>query len=313
MTTDGKITLICPTYERHDYLRRSVCFWSKYEHINVCYADGSSKAFDFEWSKYPNIQYVHSATSYASRVMSMLRGIKTPYVSLLCDDEYFVPSALDSCAAFLDNHDDYVSCTGRSVGFYRTGRNLTFTTQYPKLLNRSLSSDSPFDRVVSHFSDYTPAHLYALTRTNVMVRALCASFGSDLQIFALFELIVEFIVASAGKSYVLPELYWLRSFEAPPIRNMGDSHFDTDKLFERWWNSDDSDLESSKEAFLLYLSAASNNLLLPEQVSTVFSAYVQYKACKPKPKSFYSSIFSPMERFLQNVLPNAIVNDLKCL
>ena len=66
---------------------------------------------------------------------------------------------------------------------------------------------------MKHFSAYCPAHCYAVTRSDdfkfIMTQAL--SFSYD--IYAIIELIQEFLIVSRGKSIVLPILYWLRSHE----------------------------------------------------------------------------------------------------
>lgn len=306
-----RLTLLCPTYERHHYLARSAKFWSNYKDISVRYADGSIAPLGIDWSKYSNIHYLHSRTSFASRILKISEGIESPYVCLLCDDEYFIPSALGTCVDFLDSNPDYVACMGRAIGFRRFGSNLRFTRQYPKLYNRTLSSKEPYERLISHFSDYTPAHIFAVTRSEVFVNAIRASFNIDLKIFALFELIEEFLVASAGRTCVLPELYWLRSFEAPPIRNIGESDFDLDKLFGNWWLNDDAAMQSERAVLISHLVSSTETSLSSEQVSNIFAAYVQGTSSITASITLYSQLRASVANVVRNFAPDSMISLLK--
>lgn len=84
---------------------------------------------------------------------------------------------------------------------------------------------------------------------------------------------VEFLVAVAGKSIVLPVLCWLRSYEAPALRNTGDLSMDPRKRFYHWWCSKESELE--RENFCKYLSAGSCGVVDEVEVRRVFDFYVQ--------------------------------------
>ena len=65
--------------------------------------------------------------------------------------------------------------------------------------------------------------------------AIKAALAVELDVYAIFELSTELLVLAAGKSTVLPALYWLRSFEVPPLRNTGDIALNPSKTFAHWW------------------------------------------------------------------------------
>jgi len=269
------LTLICPTVGRHKYVERSVRFWSGRNEFYLLYIDGSTDPLRLDWDIHKNITYIHREGSYADRVLSILDIINTPYACMICDDEFFIPSALKVCLEFLDSHPDYVACSGRSVGFSRYLRSVVFRDQYPLLHNRDLDEDAPVDRLSTHFKAYVPAHLYAVTRTDVFKKSIKCALKTELDLYALFELVEEFMVVAQGKSCVIPHLCWLRSFEEPPIRNNGDTYFDPSKGFTKWWLELGYIAIKSRLEFCDRLATTTNYTLTASQVYDVFDSYVQ--------------------------------------
>lgn len=192
---------------------------------------------------------------------------------MIGDDEFYVPSALQACVDFLEQHSNYVSCMGRAIGFSRLQDKIVLRPQYPRLKDRDLSDNAAVNRLASHFSSYVPMHCYAVTRTDVFRFAMEAALSIELDIFAIFELVEEFLVVAAGKSIVLPVLYWLRSHEAPPLRNTGDLSLDPSKRFDHWWQTKESERE--KKDFCKYLSTASCGVVCERDVEKVFDCYCE--------------------------------------
>ncbi len=124
------------------------------------------------------------------------------------------------------------------MGFSRQRNRVAIKQQSPLLNDRRLSSEVPLNRLTEHFSAYIPAHWYSATRSEIFKKCLGQSLEINLDLFAIFELVEEFLVVSAGKTCVLPELYWLRSKEAKGIRNTGDERLDPRKRFDAWWLDD---------------------------------------------------------------------------
>lgn len=309
-----KLTLICPTYQRHHYLERSCRFWGNRIELCVLYADGSEYSFPSANVQSENIQYFHQPVSIHQRLLNMLELVKTPYVCMLGDDEFYIPSSLNSCVEFLDTHSDYVACMGRAVGFSNRGGNAVFSCQYPKLHDRDLESELPFRRLIDHFSAYVPAHCYAVTRVDVFREAMTKALSCNLDIFAIFELIEEFIVVSNGKTCVLPELYWLRSHEAPPIRNTGDLSLDPSKSFNKWWVSEEPSAIAERLAFCDELALVTDCGLTHEEVESVFECYV--KNTSRSQISLGRRIRSAIFKAIKSVAPTSFVdriNEVKFL
>lgn len=275
MMAKSQLTLICPTYNRDFYLLRSAAFWSRCDGVVVIYVDGSDSPCSSSFLKSSNIIYLHLPASVQERVRVALSLIETPYAALIGDDEFFIPSALRSCVSYLNAHSDYSACMGRAIGFYRKKQSIKFRSQYSLLEGAIHDSVDPLERLSSHFSSYVPSHSYAVTRTSVLRKALGTALNNRIDVFAIGELIHEFMILAQGKTRVLSNLYWLRSHEVPPIRNSGDISLDTTKPFVGWWLSGESSLVLERSTFCDELASATNGTIDTNEVSGIFSCYVK--------------------------------------
>lgn len=268
-----RLTLICPSLERHHYLERSCRFWGDRDDVCVLYADGSQSQLELLHVNASNLRYSHRPIGYQERLLWLIDQVDTPYICVLSDDEFYLPSALNLCVDFLDEHPDYVSCMGRAIGFSRLNDKIALLQQYPRLRDRDLSDAVTLNRLETHFSSYVPSHFYAVTRTDIFRNAIKAAFAIELDVYAIFELSTELLIVAAGRSIVLPALYWLRSHEAPPLRNTGDLALDPSKRFVHWWQN--MEFERQKKTFCKHLSAASSNVVDEDNVRKIFDCYVE--------------------------------------
>jgi hypothetical protein len=198
---------------------------------------------------------------------------------------------------------------GRAIGFSRRDNKTVFRSQYPRLQARNLASEAPFHRLTEHFAAYVPAHCYAVTRTDVFKEVMGRALQYKLDLFAIFELIGEFLVVSKGKTCVLPELYWLRSHEAPPIRGTGDRSLNPSKRFDHWWLSQDPSITTERLAFCSELALATHGTVTHEEVVSVLDCYVK-NAYGRKPASG-SWMRDAIIKRIKSVAPEPIVNGLK--
>lgn len=297
------LTLLCPSFERHHYLERSCRFWGDRSDVFVLYADGSQSPLETAATNAPNLRYLHQPIGLKQRLLGLLDLVHTPYVCMMGDDEFYIPSSLQNCVEFLESHSDYVSCMGRAIGFSRLQDKIVLSPQYPRLRDRDLSDSGALNRLESHFSPYVPAHSYAVTRTEVFRAAMQPALANKLDVFAIGELIHEFLVVAAGKSIVLPVLYWLRSHEAPPLRNTGDLSLDPSKRFDHWWQNEK--LIAEKKDFCQYLSEASCGSIDAVEVEQVFNFYVDRKYGQASGKS------RSLSHRLKQTLPDSLKKPLR--
>lgn len=190
------------------------------------------------------------------------------------DDEYYILSALRKCVSFLDKNPDYSSCMGRAIAFARTENEICLAQEYPLLRGRRLSASAPGERIIHHFTSYAPSHVYAVTRTDVFLNGISHAWSFASDIFAIEEIIHEFIVAASGKTCVLPFLYWLRSREVPPVREASISGAPERKEFDEWWLSDEPEKHLAREEFCSMLIQASANQVSRADINLAFDSYV---------------------------------------
>lgn len=213
------LTLIMPTYNRHKYAKRSINFWSD-TNVNLIVLDGSVNPLELNFTSklLPSVKYVHSQDSWIDRIVLGSNLAATPFVMLICDDEFYSPSALDLFINKLTLDESINSVNGIAVAFYPFARRLYFRRIYKDFKDASIELDDPIKRVEAHMTSYAITGLYGMHRTkifkkNVEVAKLCSVLADP----ASFELGFEIANSYQGKTRIMPIVSWLKSMENPPI------------------------------------------------------------------------------------------------
>lgn len=210
----SNFTLIIPSYERPKYIERLVEYWSNIP-INVHILDGSKKSIA-ETLNLPEtglINYHHLPVSIEERFLFAEGLITTPFSALLSDDEFFLPSALESCIAFLQVNSLYVSCTGCSIGFDWRAQKVTAIHSYPDHRGIDISCDNAFARMEKLMSNYQLICLWAVVRSDVLKASLRGMGSLKASCAGVVEIQNALITVSYGGCKVLDEVLWLRSYE----------------------------------------------------------------------------------------------------
>lgn len=235
-----KLTLLLLSYERQSFVIRSMKYWSD-KNVRLIVLDGSSQRIEPEiiekFNINKNIYYEHCVSSYVQRISIAKSLIKTEYVTLIGDDEFFIPSTVERCINELDKNIELVSCIGTAVGFYPLDGNVYGKPKYPKLLDYKIFHNDPQERVKNHMRDYVPSLIYGITRAHNWKIAASSYTDEEFPVFAMFELQMEIILSFSGKSKVIPNLMWLRSGnESKKIINKERSLIPTN-TFPKWWQN----------------------------------------------------------------------------
>ena len=122
--------------------------------------------------------------------------IRTPFVMMVDNDDFIIPSGVERCIDFLSAHEDYVCCGGGVAGFALkensspTLQNLTgpinrLAYRYsPNYKSRDLAASSLSERVLDGYADYMTTY-YNVFRTAAMATICreCAEMNfSDLEV-----------------------------------------------------------------------------------------------------------------------------------
>ena len=276
-----KLTIIIFSFNRHKYLRRTIKYWALYN-VKLLVIDGSDVRLEDPSLNIKNIKYIHDQKSMYDRLLSSINYIDTEFVILGCDDEFYLPSALSACIEFLTKESSFFSCGGRSIGFGTSneGKEIFGYEQYSKFRNLCLDHDSALNRIVNHFNNYVPAHMYSVMRYNKW-KIICKSvFEKEYNFFAAMELQIEFLAAVSGKSKIIPELMWMRNKEVPGIRGTSASTTPTFTI-DQWWY--DKRFKKEKEDFLYRMKKACDELLSDQNfqfteniIARLFEIYINY-------------------------------------
>ena len=179
----NKLTIVIVSYNRQKYLKRIIKFWSNYK-VNILIVDGSSNKLEDDFTNHKNLTYIHSQKNLFERYMKSVDFIRTEFVILACDDEFYLPSALRSCINFLLLNPSYSSCGGRAIGFRTKEKKIFGIRQYLKLKDFDLIDNNAKVRAHTHFSAYVPAHFYSVIKTNIWKIVISNVFKKNL-IFVL--------------------------------------------------------------------------------------------------------------------------------
>lgn len=212
------LTLIFLTFNtRHRLLLRSLKHYKdKTLVIYILDASATSIAVDEITASLGSTKFVYHLLPFKTvgeRLHYIAGAVKTRYVALHCDDEFYSLDALAEIVNFLNDNVDYVSCMGFAIGFVEKKTVVTLHTVYPELLEASLSSPLPLERAHQLARRYSCSSFYAVNRTESWVRAISLSVRIDrsIKIFAISEYIFELAMAIEGKRRVLNKLYWFRN------------------------------------------------------------------------------------------------------
>lgn len=144
-------TLIIPTHNRHEYLKRSMVYYDKLN-AKVIYADSSVEPYDYP-VKGGNILYLHlPGQTFAQKILySLNEFVNTEYVALCADDDFILIESLYEAYNVVLENTEISTIVGRRLWF-----NEYFEGHYLELSN-NMQSDvygSLEERTKNFFNNY---------------------------------------------------------------------------------------------------------------------------------------------------------------
>jgi glycosyltransferase domain-containing protein len=311
------LTIVIPTYNRHKYLLRSIHYWSNYD-VNVLVIDGGDSKLDqlYLSSLSPNISYHYVPIGFLKRLEIASNLIKTKYCILLGDDEFFIPSALNSAIKALEKDSELVACCGQSVNFW-PGKIASWTSKdvvllshisYPERKGYLISQNTPYKRMLEHMTDYSPTSIYSVIRTPDWKKVVSIIAKKEFNAYGIFELQFEMAIAYLGKIKVLDELFWLRSAENGNIQG-ADISLQIENSFESWWV--DPDKFTERQEFLqITADGLSDNVNsdadIIKYLEESLKAYLKFSNAR-QPTSFMNiknALFFNLSENIQTIIKN---------
>ena len=296
-----KLTIIIPTCQRQKFVIRTMQYWSG-KGPKVILLDGSEKGLDRNILKHiqSNVIYIHNPVGVYERIFLAISLVDTEYVMLGSDDEFYILSALNSCLTRLSLDSKFVACCGRAVGFKWYNNSVVGYNIYPNFKDLILDNSNSLDRLIKHFSNYVPAHIYAVCRASVWKNAAQMILSKEYNFYAASELQMEFLLVYAGRTLVIPELMWMRSGENPQNYNTSKSIIPS-LTFHKWWFDEKNRKE--KEDFIARMEFACkqiskiNKKYYDPKIQNVFEIYL-----KSERIFILFKFYSYLPNFLRNMI-----------
>jgi len=155
---------------------------------------------------------------YLEKIYKALSTVKTPYVILADDDDFFIPSGIEESLIFLDNNEDFSICGGRHGGIFNETFSIYLEGEYTL-------KDSPYsieginnpdclDRVSEHLKNYA-SNYYDVHRTEQLTRCFKEVAELNLSDLYLVEIYCQVSSLINGKSKKLNTSYLVRQHNNP--------------------------------------------------------------------------------------------------
>lgn len=200
----NNFTLIIPTHNRHQYLKRSIEYF-KYLQADVIYCDSSFNKYDGEL--YPNVKYLHFPDKkFPEKILDALSVINTDFVALCADDDFIVIQSLHKGLSFLENNKNFKTIRGKYVSF-----NDVFDGHYYRM-NQELPNDIDlgYEKNTEKFFQNYCQILWAMYDKEVLMRAFQiineAKFNND----NFIELVIGACACHEGGIKFLDEIWGVR-------------------------------------------------------------------------------------------------------
>lgn len=215
------LTLIIPTYNRPNFLKRILSYYSSYDiKFNIIIVDSSipsnKKLNKKILSFFPqlNILYLdHFSPKLAPhyKYAEMVKYVKSKYVCFCPDDDFIVPNGIKEAVDFLEKNSDYAAAHGTYISFYVYinsfgSKNFWWKFVYPY---NSIASPNPTRRLISHLTNYYQV-LWAVRKTDVVKQAYKGFLKSKVDPYLFGELLPDMLSLIYGKMKRLNNFYAAR-------------------------------------------------------------------------------------------------------
>lgn len=232
------LSVVVPSYCRQDFLLRQLVYWHG-SNVELFLLDGSPDPLDDAVIKalesLKGRHYIHNPVGFAGRVSGLIPELTRPYVVMLGDDEFHLPSGLISAVEVLQHNPEFVGCIGQSLRFYQfNGGSSTAYGRGYEHLNYGVTQIDVKQRFVGAMKNYNAATCYAVlkraTWSNSWGELLPVSCKDVLEVQQALETYID------GKFTTVDAVYWMRSDENISIRDEQDFK---PLSFSEWWSSKD--------------------------------------------------------------------------
>ena len=221
---------------------------------------------NYEYVRYPPDR---SYPDYYAKIADALGRVRTPYVAMADNDDFFFADALGEAVRFLSAHPDYVTCGGQGAIFWVLpspssvdegllyGNNVEWKCTRE---TRSIDGDSARERMRAQAVSTADTFFYDVKKTGEARKHFEIVRDLGPKDLFIFEQVVCFLTAIAGKAKRLDTLYLARQNNSPA--SSGGTHA---QRFGDWFGR--MLVESWSEDFTKFVNVASAFLAASDGIS----------------------------------------------
>ena len=216
----ARLTVIIPTISRPSFVRRQIRYWSALN-AQVRILDGATDPIDLSdfQSIPPHVRYIHRPVRFNERLAGAGSLIETEFACLLPDDEFFLPTGINTCIEHLDKNPNLIGAVGKVLQFFVDQGEFKAFEDYQYWKNFSQPDSASAEGRVRQVVPPNKAHKiqFAILRSEIWKKIFTTSYCDFYSTGYLYERMLNLHAAVLGESVVLDTLLWMRSMENPPI------------------------------------------------------------------------------------------------
>lgn len=221
------LTLIIPTFNRPELLRRTLWFVRRASDAPIIVTDASDSIRAEQNAR--TCTAIGGATrhlsipspedpegkirNYRDRLVEAIRRVRTPHVTMCADDDFILMRAARRCADFLERDDGFIACHGLYAGFQSNMAGIEVASMVYQA--PSIDADEVSARLMQLYSQYE-ATFYAVYRVPIQER-IFEAIPTDLEKFLQVEATQSALTAATGRVKRLDDLYYLRNLGVAPL------------------------------------------------------------------------------------------------
>ncbi len=209
-------TLIIPSHNRHNYLRRSAAYFKSLD-CDVIYCDSSHISYDGSFA--PNMKYLHlPETTFAEKILIALEYVATDFVALCADDDFIMVDALYKGVNILEQFSDFKTIIGCNIGFHENFDNNFYFKNKPVL---GEVNNKPCINAKIFFKNYQQV-LWGLYDKQIVERSFTIIKKAEFENDNFIELVLGGIACYMGGIKVLEDVWSVRELSSQ--LHWGDKH-----------------------------------------------------------------------------------------
>ena len=229
----SRCTVVILCYERHEFLKRAISYWSKIN-VKILVIHNSKKKLSLEFPE--NTTYKNYNKTYLKRIKIASKLINTEYCLLAADDDFYLYTEILNSIYFLDENLEYKSYFGQVLSFYYKNKKKFYTQNYKNIKSNNINNTNIYNRLNRFSKNYLPSSIYSVTRTSDWISNWKNVFNSTMSMAGEHEILYEMYAIISGKRKIHNRVCLIRSNEEESVKS-GDKSIEGISLAYNWKNN----------------------------------------------------------------------------